>query len=91
MRRSLIALGALITAASIFQVVAPVKAATLYPVCRYGGGGDGEYRMRCDFPSFEECKATAQGIGGSCIANPAYNAASGNASTQGRARHANVN
>jgi hypothetical protein len=67
MRQSIIALGAFITAASIFGA-APARAD--YPFCRSSGGDS--YSMRCDFNTFEQCQATASGIGGTCIQNP-YN------------------
>jgi len=71
MRRSFIALGALITAASIYGA-APARAEIDYPVCRSGGGDEGGYSMRCDYSTLEQCQATAAGIGGSCVMNPFY-------------------
>ena len=91
MRRSIIALGAFITAASIFHGAAPASAEIDYPVCRTVGGGEG-YTTRCDFTTLEQCQATSSGIGGSCIMNPFYAANSpansnANASYRGRTRH----
>jgi hypothetical protein len=90
MRRSIIALGALITAVSIFHGAGPARAEIDYPVCRSGGGEGGSY-LRCDFTTLEQCQATASGIGGSCIVNPFYrsdtNSNNANATYRGHARH----
>ena len=91
MRRSIIALGALITMASAIQLITPARAEIDYPVCRTVGGGEG-YTTRCDFTTLEQCQATSSGIGGSCIMNPFYAANSpatsnANASYRGRTRH----
>jgi hypothetical protein len=89
MRRSIIALGALLTAVSIFQVAGPARADVDYPVCR-SGGGEGSYAVRCDFTTLEQCQATASGTGGSCIVNPYYrsntNSNNANATYRGHAR-----
>ena len=92
MRRSVIALGALITAASIFYAAAPARAEVDYPVCRSGGGEGGVSTLRCDFATLAQCQATASGIGGSCGMNPYYAAnantnVNANASYRGRTRH----
>jgi hypothetical protein len=89
MRQSIIALGAFITAASIFGA-APARAD--YPFCRSKGAGGAGYGTRCDFTTLEQCQATASGMGGSCIMNPYYVANSpansnANASYRGRTRH----
>jgi hypothetical protein len=84
MRRSIIALGALVTAASIFHMTTPASAEIDYPVCR-SLGGEGGYTMRCDYATIEQCQATASGIGGSCIMNPYYNSTA-NASYPARTR-----
>jgi hypothetical protein len=73
MRRSIVALGALITIAGVFQAAAPAKAAIDYPFCRTGPG-DGGYSRRCDYSTLEQCLVTNSGVGGSCGANPFYNA-----------------
>ena len=85
MRRSVIALGAFISAASIFYAAAPARAEIDYPVCRLGGG-EGGYAMRCDFANLDQCRATTAGIGGTCLPNPSYNSSNANASYQGRVR-----
>jgi hypothetical protein len=85
MRRSIIALGALITAVSIFHMTGPASAEIDYPVCRSVGGGEG-YTMRCDFSTFEQCQATVSGIGGSCIMNPWYNNSTANVRYPARTR-----
>jgi hypothetical protein len=68
MRRVLIAMAALLASASIFSLAAPATAQT-YPVCL--AGGSDEDGMRCDYTSFDQCRATASGIGGYCVINPA--------------------
>jgi hypothetical protein len=86
MRRSIIALGALITAAGIFHMASPARAEINYPVCRTYGG-EGGVSTRCDFTTLEQCQATSAGIGGSCNMNPYYTANSNdNAGYRGRAR-----
>jgi hypothetical protein len=69
MRRSIIALGALITAASI-QMATPARANANLAVCRSGGGEGGTVALRCDYATFEQCQATTAGLGGSCVMNP---------------------
>jgi hypothetical protein len=38
------------------------------PWCAYMGGRDGGYD--CGYYTFEQCMATARGLGGSCMPNP---------------------
>jgi uncharacterized protein DUF3551 len=38
------------------------------PWCAYLGGADGGYD--CGYYTFEQCMATARGLGGSCAPNP---------------------
>jgi hypothetical protein len=85
----MIALGALVAMAGVGQLVTPASAEIDYPYCRDRGGG--EYNMRCDFTTLEQCQATASGLGGSCSLNPFYHGsnANANASYRGRARRAN--
>ena len=48
-----------------------VSAATAksYAVCL--AGGNASCALACDFVTFEQCRATASGIGGSCVVNSA--------------------
>jgi hypothetical protein len=90
MRRSIIALAALVTMASAVQLTTPARAEIDYPVCRNNFGKGGNYR-RCDFTTLAQCQATASGIGGTCTMNPFYAANSpansnANASYRGRTR-----
>jgi hypothetical protein len=88
MRRTIIALGALITAASL-QMATPARAEIDYPFCRSAGGDVGYGNMRCDYSTFEQCQATSSGLGGSCLQNPFYHAnANANASMSHRGRRA---
>jgi hypothetical protein len=68
MRLTLIATAALLASAGTFSLAAPARAQT-YPVCL--AGGSDEDGMRCDYKSLDQCRATASGIGGSCVINPA--------------------
>jgi Protein of unknown function (DUF3551) len=45
----------------------PAKAAS-YPVCLAGGSNNA---LRCNYANFEECRASASGGLGYCVANPA--------------------
>jgi hypothetical protein len=92
MRRSIIALGALVTMAGAVQLITPARAEIDYPVCRNFGGEGGGYSRRCDFTTLAQCQATASGIGGTCTMNPYYAGNSpansnANASYRGRTRH----
>jgi hypothetical protein len=69
MRRSIVALGALITAASI-QMATPARADANLGFCRSGGGEGGTVALRCDYATLEQCQATTAGLGGSCVMNP---------------------
>jgi hypothetical protein len=40
------------------------------PWCFYESGNRGSGAVTCTFYSFEQCMATASGIGGSCARNP---------------------
>jgi hypothetical protein len=86
MRRSIIALGALLTAASI-QMATPARAETDYPFCKSGGGEEGMAYIRCDYATYAQCQATTSGMGGSCVQNPFYNS-NANASMSHRGRRA---
>ena len=58
--------------ASVGAVVPGVAAGGL-PYCITGcdfGGGAGD----CSFSSYQQCQATASGRGGTCAANPYFNA-----------------
>jgi hypothetical protein len=70
MRRTLIAMTALLASTSIFNPAAPARAQT-YPVCLVSGDEDG---MRCDYATLDQCRATASGIAGYCVINPASTA-----------------
>jgi hypothetical protein len=88
MRRFIIALGALVAIAGAGQLVRPASAEIDYPYCR-GSGGDGGYERRCDFTTYEQCLATASGLGGSCYVNPFYNgggSSNANAAYRGRGK-----
>jgi hypothetical protein len=85
MRRSIVALGALIAAAGIFQMPTPAKANIDYPFCRAGKGEGGYGTARCDYSTLEQCQATASGLGGFCVTNPNYNS-NANARYRGAAR-----
>ena len=44
-----------------------------YPWCaQYSGGGEGGGGRNCGFWSYEQCRATVSGIGGSCEMNAMY-------------------
>jgi hypothetical protein len=87
MRRTIIALGALITAAGFFQIATPARAEVDYPFCRSGGGGEGNAYVRCDYATLQQCQATTSGTGGSCITNPYYSSnANASMNYQGPAR-----
>jgi hypothetical protein len=69
MRSNPLAFSALFTAIFSFTVAPPASAET-YPVCM--AGGFDSRALHCDFSDFDQCRATASGIGGSCIQNPDY-------------------
>ena len=72
--------GLQIAASALFVVLAltpvefnsPAAAEVIYPWCAHyigrGGGGPS-----CGFVSFQQCMATASGMGGNCQMNPFYN------------------
>jgi hypothetical protein len=43
-----------------------------YPWCAIYNTGDAAYN--CGFVTYEQCRATVSGIGGSCMLNTTYNA-----------------
>lgn len=67
MRRSLIALAALLAVACTNSVATPAHAET-YPVCLADGAANA---LECDYASFAQCRATASGGLGYCVTNPA--------------------
>lgn len=67
MRRTDIALAALLVSGSILGAVTPASAET-YPVCLVGGDTDSP---RCDYATLEQCRAAASGIG-YCVTSPGY-------------------
>jgi uncharacterized protein DUF3551 len=48
----------------VFDLV-PARAGTNYAFCLDRGGD-----TQCDYATYEQCQATASGIGADCIANP---------------------
>jgi hypothetical protein len=62
----------LLISAWTLSVVSPATAKS-YAVCL--AGGSASCALHCGFVTFEQCRATASGIGGSCIVNPATEAA----------------
>ncbi len=51
-------------------LAASPAAAQYAPWCFYESGRNSSGAVTCTFYSFEQCMATAWGIGGSCSANP---------------------
>lgn len=48
-----------------------------FPVCSYGSGGgigSGGGFTRCEFETYDQCRATTSGVGGYCMDNPAFGA-----------------
>jgi hypothetical protein len=66
MRRTPVALIVLVSSVIVLSSANPAKAAS-YPVCLAGGSDNA---LRCDYANFEECRATASGGLGYCVANP---------------------
>ena len=67
---------ALFIAAALAPVVAPTpaRAQIYYPWCaNYGGDMGGS--SNCGFSTYEQCRATIHGMGGSCDRNPFYSQA----------------
>jgi hypothetical protein len=52
---------------SALGLATPARAAS-YPVCLAGGSNNA---LRCNYANFEECRASASGGLGYCVANPA--------------------
>lgn len=69
MRWQRLAFAALSLALSVPDAVPPARAED-YPVCMEGGYDS--RALHCDFSNFDQCRATASGIGGSCTVNPNY-------------------
>jgi Protein of unknown function (DUF3551) len=67
MRRTPVELIVLVSAVTFLSSANPAKAAS-YPVCLAVGSDNA---LRCDYANFEECRATASGGFGYCVANPA--------------------
>jgi hypothetical protein len=65
MRRTPIALIALITLVSALYLATPASAAS---VCLAGGSDN---TLRCDYASFDQCRASASGGLGYCVVDPA--------------------
>jgi hypothetical protein len=86
MQKSALAFFILAAIASISAT--PARAAIEYPWCaQYGGGGFGGGR-NCGFVSFEQCRATVSGIGGSCEPNLFYpGAVSGPSQSKRKRQH----
>ena len=55
----------LISIISATALVTPTEARTLPWCAHYGNGG-----RNCGFVSYEQCRATIKGMGGSCRKNP---------------------
>jgi len=64
MRRTPIALIALVTSVSALSFATPARAAS---VCLAGGSDNA---LRCDYASFEQCRASASGGLGYCVGDP---------------------
>jgi len=73
MRWHLFGLAALSTPILAVDAVPPATAEAIYPVCM--AGGYDSRALHCDFSNFDQCRATASGIGGSCTLNPYYHPA----------------
>ena len=71
MGRHVLTFAALVASIGTVAVGAPARAQT-YPVCMVGGYDIGN--AHCDFSTYDQCRATASGIGGTCINNPASQA-----------------
>jgi hypothetical protein len=71
MGRNLLTFAALVASIGAVAAGAPARAET-YPVCMINGYDIGG--LHCDFSTYDQCRATASGIGGTCMNNPAYKA-----------------
>jgi hypothetical protein len=67
MRRIPVALIVFVGSVSVLNLATPARAVS-YPVCLAGGSDN---TLRCNYPSFEECRASAFGGLGNCVGNPA--------------------
>lgn len=73
-------------ATAIVFIAAPADAQTYapgYPVCLQVFTIDGEH-IECAFASIAQCRASAAGLGASCVANPYYGGAAGRKPAAGR-------
>jgi hypothetical protein len=66
MRRTTVVLIVLIGSVGALNLATPARAAS-YPVCLAAGSDNA---LRCNYASFEECRATASGGLGYCVRNP---------------------
>jgi Protein of unknown function (DUF3551) len=70
MQNKLVALFSLVTIACISATATPARAEIEYPWCAvYNMKGGG---TNCGFSTFDQCRATISGIGGSCEPNQFY-------------------
>jgi hypothetical protein len=83
----------MILAAGLVVSAAPVSAQTYdpsYPVCLKvyspGNDGGGEYN-ECRYTSLAQCRATASGLGATCIVNPYFVGTAEERSSRGRRLH----
>jgi hypothetical protein len=67
MRIAPVALIVFVSSVSVLNLATPARAAS-YPVCLAGGSNNA---LRCNYASFEECRASASGGLGYCVENPA--------------------
>jgi hypothetical protein len=66
-------LSAVVAEAAILAGVTKSRAEVIYPWCvQYGSSFTGINSTDCSFNSFEQCMATARGLGAFCVQNPAY-------------------
>lgn len=61
-----------ILAASVFAAPTAGQAQINYPWCAQYSGRDGGGGRNCGFVSWQQCMATAQGLGGMCERNLFY-------------------
>jgi Protein of unknown function (DUF3551) len=65
MKRTAVAMIVFVGSVSVLSLAMPASAAS-YPVCPAGGSDNA---LRCEYPNFEECSATASGGLGYCVRN----------------------
>jgi hypothetical protein len=54
-------------------LAAPAHAEIQYPWCiQYPGGRNGIGATSCSFVTYDQCRASASGLGNMCVENPAY-------------------